>query len=836
MKKTLVAVLIASIGGFGATTTIDFETENDGYTASSTHGSGDTDVFNRSNPNLGGNSSYIWSVEGINITDPTITLDQISISGATSFTFAIDMIAHHYLDWDTVDELLITYKIDGGSSQNLMWVQNIPDGDNFNSLAALDTDFDGDGECDQKLPSLTTGTNASCTVSSSSFETFETSPISISSNSTLDITLEFKGLTSGDEGIYLDNIEITTSSASVDNPTSFASTTPNSSQNNLSWTQNGDTDNVMVAWNSSATFGTPSGTYTVSDGIVGGGTVIFNADGTSHNHTGLDANTTYYYKAWSVDGSNDYSSGVTTNATTLKAEPTNHVTSFSASANGHNQIDLTWGDNDGSSTADGQLILINKTGTFSNPVDGTAQSNDTDVSDGSGAYNALSGDEAYSWTDLDAETQYYLKIFPYTNSGSNIDFKTDGTVPTDNATTGAAPAGPSYDVIVNEFSQGSSGSKEWIELLVVTDNMDLRGWDLGDNDDGSWHSGPTFSSSADWNNVSQGTIIVVYNNADIDGTIGSEDTDFSDKSVKVAANNSTYFSGSWGSFGNTDGDDLPAIRDADDTIVHDMAITHNTSTIDGPGSGEVTYYTSNTKSGVESNSNWTTATSTSGTPGSGNGGDNSNWVDNSLPVVLSSWKATSAKCVVKLHWITDSEIENQGFIIERSGGHLNKTWTELASFTTNPDLLGQGSTTNQNDYTFIDKQVKVGKTYSYRLSDVDYRGNVIQHAAISVTVKDAGMDLKPGDVKLHKAFPNPFNPDVNLSFTLENDAEALSLEIYDIQGALINTLGTGYHATGTHDFNWDGSDNRGNAVSSGVYIVRLNAESLVQIQRVTLLR
>jgi len=107
---------------------------------------------------------------------------------------------------------------------------------------------------------------------------------------------------------------------------------------------------------------------------------------------------------------------------------------------------------------------------------------------------------------------------------------------------------------------------------------------------------------------------------------------------------------------------------------------------------------------------------------------------------------------------------------------------------------------------------------------------------LSVIVKDAGYELKPSDVKLHEAFPNPFNPDVNLSFTLENEAEALSLEIYDIQGALINTLSTGYHAIGTHDFNWDGTDNRGNIVSSGVYMVRLSAGSLVQIQRVTLLR
>ncbi|MBL7026628.1 MAG: T9SS type A sorting domain-containing protein [Candidatus Marinimicrobia bacterium] len=213
--------------------------------------------------------------------------------------------------------------------------------------------------------------------------------------------------------------------------------------------------------------------------------------------------------------------------------------------------------------------------------------------------------------------------------------------------------------------------------------------------------------------------------------------------------------------------------------------------------------------------------------------------DGSLPVELSVWKATSSKGVVKLFWTTDSEIENQGFIIERNqetGDKSQNTWLEIASFSKNPELQGQGSTTSQNNYFFIDKQVKVGKTYSYRLSDVDYRGSITRHAEIDVIVKDTGADLKPSEVKLNKAFPNPFNPDVNLSFTLENPAENLSLAIYDIQGILINTLSSGYHEMGNHEFMWNGNDAHGNAVSSGVYLVRLSAESVVQIQRMTLLR
>ncbi|EDP98508.1 putative lipoprotein [Kordia algicida OT-1] len=200
-------------------TVIDFETVNSGYTPSGTSGTGFTDVFNRTNadlPNTTSETGFYWAIEDTSLSNPSIDLDQIDVTGSADFTFSIDMVAHHYLDWDTSDELLITYSVDGGSYQNLMWVQSIPDGDISNSVAALDTDFDGDGECGNVLPALTTGTNAGCTVSSSDFQTFSTSAITLSGNSTLDIRLQFNGLTAGDEGIYLDNITITETSACTD--------------------------------------------------------------------------------------------------------------------------------------------------------------------------------------------------------------------------------------------------------------------------------------------------------------------------------------------------------------------------------------------------------------------------------------------------------------------------------------------------------------------------------------------------------------------------------------------------------------------------------------------
>jgi hypothetical protein len=232
----LVFAIISNFSYGQLVTTIDFETENSGYTLSASEGSTFIDVFNRidrTGTALGGNSSFLLAIEDLNtVTNPSVTLDQIDVSNSSSFTFSIDMLAHHYDDWDNTDELLITYSVDGGTYQNLMWVQNT--GETYNDPAAIDTDFDGDGECGASttLPSLTTGTGTDgCIVTANTFATFITNSITLSANSTLDIKLQFNGFTAADEGMYIDNIVITETAAASNTTVSFSSTTSTVSEN-----------------------------------------------------------------------------------------------------------------------------------------------------------------------------------------------------------------------------------------------------------------------------------------------------------------------------------------------------------------------------------------------------------------------------------------------------------------------------------------------------------------------------------------------------------------------------------------------------------------------------
>ena len=88
-KNSIYVIILSANFVFSAVTTIDFETAGDGYTPSGTEGSGWEDIFNRTNHNMtsvDNEDGYYWAIEDLaTLTDPYLTLDQINVSGASSF-------------------------------------------------------------------------------------------------------------------------------------------------------------------------------------------------------------------------------------------------------------------------------------------------------------------------------------------------------------------------------------------------------------------------------------------------------------------------------------------------------------------------------------------------------------------------------------------------------------------------------------------------------------------------------------------------------------------------------------------------------------------------------
>ncbi len=83
--------------------------------------------------------------------------------------------------------------------------------------------------------------------------------------------------------------------------------------------------------------------------------------------------------------------------------------------------------------------------------------------------------------------------------------------------------------------------------------------------------------------------------------------------------------------------------------------------------------------------------------------------------------------------------------------------------------------------------------------------------------------------------PNPFNPVTVISFELGRRAR-VDLKLYDPEGRLINTLADGFMPAGTARFTWNGTNERGGAISSGIYFYRLQVEDIVKTGKLMLLR
>ncbi len=157
---------------------------------------------------------------------------------------------------------------------------------------------------------------------------------------------------------------------------------------------------------------------------------------------------------------------VTTGAVTADPEPTNYPTTFAASAAAIN-INTTWVDATGAQLPAGYLVKITKNSTITSPVDGVFEADDLDLTDGSGAKNVAFGQQQYTFSGLQGGTTYILKIFPYTNGGTLVDYKTDGTVPSATAVTQSVILTTNFDTDLAPWTEFSvTGDQVWTPDLI----------------------------------------------------------------------------------------------------------------------------------------------------------------------------------------------------------------------------------------------------------------------------------------------------------------------------------------------------------------------------------
>jgi len=115
-------------------------------------------------------------------------------------------------------------------------------------------------------------------------------------------------------------------------------------------------------------------------------------------------------------------------ANTILPPPTNYPTNFTGSTAPFT-INLSWVDAVGGQLPSAYLVLGSNANNIVPPVNGVPVADNPNLAAGTGALNILQGVQSAGFTNLPSNTQYFFKIFPYTNTGSNILYKTDGTPP-----------------------------------------------------------------------------------------------------------------------------------------------------------------------------------------------------------------------------------------------------------------------------------------------------------------------------------------------------------------------------------------------------------------------
>jgi len=138
---------------------------------------------------------------------------------------------------------------------------------------------------------------------------------------------------------------------------------------------------------------------------------------------------------------------------------------------------------------------------------------------------------------------------------------------------------------------------------------------------------------------------------------------------------------------------------------------------------------------------------------------------------------------------------------------------------------------------FDDADVQDGETWYYRVVAWDFNNNLGEFSVeVFNTVTGIGDGVAvPREFALEQNYPNPFNPTTTLRYSLKDNV-SVSLKIYNTLGQLVRTLVDENQTAGFKEVVWDGNNDFGQKVASGMYIYRINAGDFVQAKRMTLLK
>jgi len=184
-------------------------------------------------------------------------------------------------------------------------------------------------------------------------------------------------------------------------------------------------------------------------------------------------------------------------------------------------------------------------------------------------------------------------------------------------------------------------------------------------------------------------------------------------------------------------------------------------------------------------------------------------------------------------WITEDQSIDEGdslnfFIVasDPNGNDLEYEW-----------LLDGENVSIENTYTFLTDESSAGG-YVITLFVTDNSGNrnelnYLWNITVNDVVSTEEILLTPYSLR---NFPNPFNPVTTISFETTNLHENTRIEIYNLKGQKVKTLVNEELAAGKHSVIWNGADDSGKSVSSGIYFYKMRAGNYTSTKKMILMK
>jgi hypothetical protein len=101
--------------------------------------------------------------------------------------------------------------------------------------------------------------------------------------------------------------------------------------------------------------------------------------------------------------------------------------------------------------------------------------------------------------------------------------------------------------------------------------------------------------------------------------------------------------------------------------------------------------------------------------------------------------------------------------------------------------------------------------------------------------ENPGEDVTPAIVTL-KCYPNPFNPEITICYSLSESCNEINIKIFNIKGQLVKDFSNCPVISGEHLVVWRGVDEQGSNAGSGIYLVRISSGDTTEKQKIILLK